>query len=65
MDAQSLSPREREVLSKLAEGYQHKEIAERLPISVSAVRVYLARARVKLDARTNYHLIAIFVRLAD
>jgi len=60
----ALSPRERAVLSKLAEGFQQKEIPETLPvkISVSAVRVYLARARLKLGARTNYQLVALFVR---
>jgi RNA polymerase sigma factor (sigma-70 family) len=47
-----LTPREREVLELLAEGLQHREIAERLAISPRTVEVYKARMMEKLQCRT-------------
>ena len=47
-----LTPREREVLELLAQGLQHREIAERLSISPRTVEVYKARMMEKLQCRT-------------
>jgi RNA polymerase sigma factor (sigma-70 family) len=47
-----LTPRERAVLDLLAEGLQHREIAERLAISPRTVEVYKARMMEKLQLRT-------------
>jgi len=47
-----LTPRERDVLNLLADGLQHREIAERLGISPRTVEVYKARMMEKLQCRT-------------
>jgi len=47
-----LTARERDVLDFLAEGLQHREIAERLAISPRTVEVYKARMMEKLHCRT-------------
>jgi two-component system, LuxR family, response regulator FixJ len=47
-----LTSREREVLELLAQGLQHREIAERLCISPRTVEVYKARMMEKLQCRT-------------
>ena len=47
-----LTPREHEVLNLLAEGLQHRDIAERLQISPRTVEVYKARMMEKLHVRS-------------
>lgn len=47
-----LTAREREVLRLLAEGLQHRDIAERLQISPRTVEVYKARMMEKLQVRS-------------
>jgi FixJ family two-component response regulator len=47
-----LTSRERDVLAALAEGLQHREIAEKLAISPRTVEVYKARMMEKLQCRT-------------
>ncbi|QCL97981.1 LuxR family transcriptional regulator [Agrobacterium tumefaciens] len=54
----SLSRRERECLQLVARGSVPKRIARQLHLSESAVRLYLANARRKLEARTVYQAIA-------
>lgn len=54
-----LTPRERDVLDLLAEGMQHREIAERLGISPRTVEVYKARMMEKLQCRTLAEIIRI------
>lgn len=54
----SLSRRERQCLEQLANGFIPKQIAARLAISESAVRLYLGSARRKLGARTSRHAVA-------
>lgn len=54
----SLSRRERECLQLIARGSVPKRIARQLQLSESAVRLYLANARRKLEARTVYQAIA-------
>ena len=57
---QRLTPREAEVLRLLADGLQHREVAERLSISPRTVEVYKARMMEKLQCRS----LAEVVRLA-
>ena len=54
-----LTPRERDVLDLLAEGLQHREIAERLGISPRTVEVYKARMMEKLQCRTLAEVVRI------
>jgi len=54
-----LTPREREVLMLLAQGSQHREIAEQLAISPRTVEVYKARMMEKLQCRTLADVIKI------
>jgi RNA polymerase sigma factor (sigma-70 family) len=54
-----LTPRERDVLELLAQGSQHREIAERLLISPRTVEVYKARMMEKLQCRTLADVIRV------
>lgn len=54
-----LTPRERDVLLLIADGLQHREIAERLAISPRTVEVYKARMMEKLQCRTLADIIRI------
>jgi RNA polymerase sigma factor (sigma-70 family) len=54
-----LTSRERAVLDLLADGLQHREIAERLAISPRTVEVYKARMMAKLQCRTLAEIIHI------
>ena len=49
----SLSQREQEILQALAKGYQYREIAEKLHISIETVRTYLRRVYEKLQVRSK------------
>jgi RNA polymerase sigma factor (sigma-70 family) len=52
-----LTPREREVLQLIAEGYKNKEIAEILKISVKTVRAHRTNIMQKLDLHSQGELI--------
>lgn len=52
-----LSPREREVLVRVARGYSNKEIAAELAIGVRTVETYKARLMEKLGLRTRVDLV--------
>jgi DNA-binding NarL/FixJ family response regulator len=54
-----LSPREREVLELLADGYRGPEIAERLFLSLETVRTHIRNAVGKLGARTRVQAAAM------
>ena len=54
-----LTSREREVLDLLAQGLQHREIAERLAISPRTVEVYKSRMMEKLQCRTLADVVRI------
>jgi two-component system, LuxR family, response regulator FixJ len=58
-----LTPRERAVLELLADGLQHREIAERLTISPRTVEVYKARMMEKLQCRTLADVVRIGTEL--
>jgi DNA-binding NarL/FixJ family response regulator len=62
-----LSPREREVLRALAQGYRNKEIAAALGVSVGTVKTHLRHIfrKLKVADRTSAVLLALHVRPAD
>lgn len=53
----ALSPREREVLTRLARGEAHREIAEALSVSTKTVETYRARIGEKLGVRGRADLV--------
>ncbi len=53
----ALTPREREILRLLAEGYSNKEIAERLVVSPSTVHSHHANLMRKLNLDSRHELI--------
>jgi DNA-binding NarL/FixJ family response regulator len=57
-DANALSPREREVLDHLAQGYLYKEIAARLSISYDTVHTYVRRIYEKLQVHSRTEAVA-------
>ena len=57
-----LSPREREVLGLLADGYQGPEIADHLFLSLETVRTHIRNAVNKLGARTRVQAAAMVAR---
>lgn len=57
-DETTLSPREREVLDHLAQGYLYKEIASRLSISYETVHTYVRRIYEKLQVHSRTEAVA-------
>ena len=57
---ESLSPREREVLTLLSSGYIYKEVADQLNITVETVRTYVKRICAKLHVRSKVEAILKF-----
>ena len=57
-DEDALSPREREVLDHLAQGYLYKEIAARLAISYDTVHTYVRRIYEKLQVHSRTEALA-------
>ena len=57
-DETALSPREREVLDHLAQGYLYKEIASRLAISYETVHTYVRRIYEKLQVHSRTEAVA-------
>ncbi|MEM6439664.1 MAG: LuxR family transcriptional regulator [Pseudomonadota bacterium] len=60
--AKPLSPREREALTLIACGRSRGQVAERLEISESTLRVYLDSARHKLGGLNTFHAVAIAMK---
>jgi DNA-binding NarL/FixJ family response regulator len=56
-----LSPREREILSMLAEGFSGAEIATRLFLSSETVRTHVRNAVQKLGCRTRTQAVALLI----
>jgi response regulator RpfG family c-di-GMP phosphodiesterase len=54
-----LSPREREVITLLAQGLNGEEIAETLFLSPATIRTHVRNAMQKVGARTRAHMIAV------
>jgi len=57
--APELTPREREVVAKVALGRRRQEIADELFISDATVKTHLRNAMHKLDVRSQAQLIAV------
>jgi PAS domain S-box-containing protein len=57
--APALTPREREVIAKVALGRRRHEIADELFISDSTVKTHLRNAMHKLDVRSQAQLVAV------
>ena len=57
----NLSPREREVLHYLAQGYRYKEIAEALYIGSETVRSHIRNIYDKLHVHTSSEAVAKFL----
>jgi DNA-binding NarL/FixJ family response regulator len=55
----SLTPREREVLSHLAEGISRREVAERMHLSANTVRSHLQNLMAKLEVHTTLEAVAL------
>ncbi|GBD11520.1 Transcriptional regulatory protein DegU [bacterium HR23] len=62
-DVRPLTPREREVLALVAEGYSNKRIAGRLGISERTVKQHLTWIMTKLQASDRTHAVVTAVRL--
>jgi len=60
-EAGELSPREREVLSRLAQGYLIKEIADSLGISFVTTRTYIRRIYEKLHVHSRAQAVAKYL----
>ena len=56
-DTTQLTPREREVMARVAEGYTNAQIAEELRLGVKSVETYRARVMDKLGLRSRSDLV--------
>lgn len=54
-----LTPREREILSLVADGLSNEQIAKALFLSASTVKTHVARTLTKLEARDRIHLVIL------
>jgi DNA-binding CsgD family transcriptional regulator len=61
VSTQGLSPREREVVSYLAQGLSSKQIARLLTLSPRTVEMHRARLLQKLGVRSTAQLLALLV----
>jgi RNA polymerase sigma factor (sigma-70 family) len=61
-ETEDLSPREREVLDCLAQGFLYKEISDKLGVSYETVHTYIRRIYEKLQVRTRTEAVAKFLR---
>jgi DNA-binding NarL/FixJ family response regulator len=61
----SLSNREREIMSLLAEGLTGEQVADRLFLSAETVKTHVRNAMAKLEARNRVHAIAIALRQGE
>ena len=61
-ETENLSPREREVLELLAQGFLYKEIADKLSISFETVHTYIRRIYEKLHVRSRAQAVAKYLR---
>lgn len=57
-----LSPQEKTVIAMTAEGLTAKQVARHMNLSVSAVNLYLSKARLKLGAMNTSAAVALAVR---
>jgi DNA-binding NarL/FixJ family response regulator len=60
--SEDLSPREREILTLLSEGFLYKEIADRLNVAYATVRTHIERIYQKLQVRSRAQAVASLKR---
>jgi len=60
--AAELTPREREILELLVEGFRYREIGERLGITLDTVRTHIRHIYEKLQVRSRTAATAKFLR---
>lgn len=58
-----LSPRERQVLEMLAQGYIYKEIADQLQLSITTVSCYIRRIYEKLHVQSRAQAVAKYAQI--
>jgi DNA-binding NarL/FixJ family response regulator len=58
---ETLSPREKEVLVLLGDGYEMNEIGERLGVSLKTIETYRARLKHKLGIKKRLQLLAFAI----
>lgn len=56
---------ETQTVALLAEGYTYKEIAHQRGVAVSTVKQAIGKAKLKFNARTSAHLVALFVKCGN
>lgn len=61
---QSLTPREREVLNLLAQGFSNRQIAENLYLSEHTVRTHVQNLRGKLNVRSKFEAAVIAMQVS-
>jgi DNA-binding NarL/FixJ family response regulator len=61
-ETQTLSPREKEVLALLAQGFLYKEIADQLGVSYDTVHTHIRRIYEKLHVRSRTEAVALHLR---
>jgi DNA-binding NarL/FixJ family response regulator len=64
ISAETLSPREKEVLALVAKGHTNKAIAETLFVSPNTIKTHVASLLNKLHAETRVQLAAMAARTA-
>ena len=57
-----LTPRENDIITLVADGYEDKEISAILKISEWTIRTHLKSLFLKLEARNRSHAAAIYVK---
>ena len=60
-----LTPREREVLTLLAQGYTGEEVARELSVSAETVRAHVRNSVTKLHARTRLHAVVMALQRGE
>ena len=61
MPITDLKSREKEILKLVSEGNSYKHCARTLNLSLPTIKVYIGRAKEKLNAKSICHAIAIFI----
>lgn len=58
-----LTPRERDVITLVAEGFADKEIAEKLSLSPRTVQTHINSVILKYNARNRTNAVALYIKL--
>ncbi len=57
-----LTPRERDVITLVAEGFADKEIAEKLSLSPRTVQTHINSVILKYNARNRTNAVALYIK---